>query len=282
MHLKSIIMTLGGIGIGLLLARGTTATANTHYLTGVKNHNFFITQRTLNLPKTKYKRALTIPKGTIVQAQGVSKINDKLTTHIYLNTLSYHLRHNYIGHGERSTKSIALTTSNFKKVKVPQYVKYYSTQLTYADNIGVNYTADGNLYAGKQYPKETDLLSAKAARITVTSDGYLEYYANTKVFSTIVDPKPTTSVKITKVTGPADGKTNLYTKQPVPNTIGKRISETGTAQYVTTIKRLYRTYATVTATARDKAETDSIDISAGYQVNGKSYFMYQAIFFPEG
>lgn len=282
MHLKSLIITLGGLGLGLALAGNATATASSHYLTTVKDKNFLVTQRTLNLPKTKYKRALTIPKGTVVQAQGVSKVNGKLTTYIYMNTLSYHLRKGYVGHSEGSSKNIALTSANFKKVKVPQYIRYYSSQLTYATGIGVNYTANGDLFAGKKYPNEKNLLTAKAARVSVTSDGYLEYYDNAKVFSSNVDSKPTASVKITKVTGPTNGKTVLYTKQAVPSAIAKHVSQSGNARYATTITRQYRVYSTVTPFARDSEQTDSVDISAGYQVNGKTFFMYQAVFYPEG
>lgn len=282
MHIKTVLITLSGLLMGLSLTSGGTASASTHYLTTVKDHNFLVTRRTLNLTPTKYKRALTIPKGTVVQAQSVSPVNGKLTTQFYLNTLSYHLRRGYIGHSEASTKNIALTSQNFKKVKVPQYVKYYSTQRTYAKNIGLNYTANGDLYAGKYYPSGDKIVGASARRVTVTSDGYLEYYASSPVLVPGVDPKPTVSCKITKVTGPANGRTVLYTRQAVPSAIGSRISKTGQAQYATPIKRLYRTYATVTAMSRDKAETDYVDITAGYQVNGQAYFMSQAIFYPAG
>lgn len=276
---KTLLLAVASAGIGLSLGLSVPAAASSHYLTGVKDHSFLVTRRQLVLKKTPYRPSITLPQGTVVQVDGVSTGH---TTNIRVNTLSYHLRKPYIGNSNLYTQNIPLTTTTFKKVAVPAYTKYYPSQTTTPTNSGLAYIGNGELYQGVKFPEQANQLTAKADRVTVTSDGYLEYYQSTKIFSTTVDPRPTTSVKITKTTGPANGLTTLYTRQAVPSVIGTRVSQSGNAQYAVRIKRLYRTYATVTTTSKDPTATDSVDISAAYQVNGQTYFMYQAVFYPQG
>ncbi|WP_203638622.1 hypothetical protein [Levilactobacillus wangkuiensis] len=281
MKLKNILVTIGAIGLGLALTGGVTAAASTSYV-NAKSGNFLIAKKKIVLAKTKYKKAFTILKGTIVQISGVTTLNGKRIMDIQMNSLSYHLRKSYVGKNETSTRNIVMKKTNFKKVSVPQYLRYYSTQKSYPENIGLNATQDGSLFAGLKYPDANDESTAKAARIHVSSDGYLEYYANTDVFSVGVDPKPTTSVKVTKAALPSgSGKTYLYTKQAVPSAIGKRISKSGSAQYLTVIKRQYTTYTTTYTTERNKDVTSSVHVSCGYLVNGTHYYMPTAIFFPQ-
>lgn len=281
MQLKKLLVALGAIGFGLTLTNGLTATANTTYVKA-KSGNFLVAKKKIVLKKTKYKKAFTIPKGTTVQISGVTTLNGKRIMDIQMNTLSYHLRKSYIGHNETATRNIVMRKTNFKKVSVPQYLRYYSTQKTYPANIGLNATQNGNLFAGLKYPEDSKESTATAARIHVSSDGYLEYYNKAEVLSVSVDPRPTTSAKITKVVRPSgSGKTYLYTKQAVPSAIGTQVSRSGKARYVTVIKRQYKTYTTTSHSEHDLNETDSIRVSCGYQVNGKHYYMPTAIFFPE-
>lgn len=276
MKVKVLILTLGALGLGLV--GSLPAAASSHYLTNVKDHNFLKTQRKIVLKKTHYRPSITLPKGTIVQMDGVTS-NHRTTLRV--NALSYHLRKAYIGNSATYTQGIPLTTTNFKKVSVPQYVRYYTTQTSYPTSSGRWFTGNGELYQGVKFPEQANQLTAKADRVTVTSDGYLEYTPNARVSSGAVNGKPTVSAKITKVSRPGgSGKTYLYTKQAVPGAIGNRVSKTGNAQYLTVIKRRYKAYTTVYLTL-NKVQTSRIYVSAGYLVGDHQYFMATSTYSPK-
>jgi len=280
MNFKTTFIAMGAIGLGLALAGSVNASASTSYVSA-KSGNFLIARKKVVLAKTKYKKAFTIPKDTVVQIHGVTTLKGKRIMYLDLDSLSYHLRKSYIGKSATTTRDIVMSKSNFKKVAVPQYLRYYSTQKSYPAGMALNATQNGDLFSGLKYPDASDESTAKAARIHVSSDGYLEYYANTAVFDA-TDSKPTTSVKVTKTVRPSgSGKTYLYSKQAVPSAIGNRVSSSGNAQYLTIIKRQYKTYTTTYASDHDKDETGSVQVSCGYLVNGTHYYMPTAIFFPQ-
>lgn len=277
MNLKTHLLVLGSLVLSLGLSDGLTAAASKSYLTTVKDHSFMITQRKIILKKTPYRPSITLPKGTIVQAGGISTMH---TTNILVNTLSYHLRKAYIGNGNTYTQNIPLTTTNFKKISVPAYTKYYPSQTAYPINSGRAYIGNGELYQGVKFPEQADQTKAKANLVTVTSDGYLEYTTKAPITNLRVNTRPSVSAKITKVSRPGgSGKTYLYTKAAVPSSIGKRVSKTGNAQYLTIIKRRYRAYTTL-YTSGLKPQLSSIYVSAGYLVGDQQYFMVTSEYFP--
>lgn len=276
MKKNPLLLALGSLVLALGLAN-TSAAASRQYLTTVKDHGFVSTRRKIVLKKTPYRPSITLPKGTVVQVGGVGAGH---TTSIWVNTLSYHLRKAYVGNSNVYTQNIPLTTTNFKKVKVPAYVKYYPSQTTYPTNSGVSYIGNGDLYRGIKTPEQANQATAKADRVTVTSDGYLEYTPHAAITNLQVHGQPTVSAKITKVSRPGgSGQTYLYTKTAVPQAIGKRVHQTGNTQYCTIIKRRYRAYTTMYTSGR-KPQLSAIYVSAGYLVGTQQYFMTTTEYFP--
>lgn len=282
MKLRGILVSLGVLA-GLSLAMTNANAATTYVKVGRTNHNFVKTQRTIKVNEQfSTTKSFTIPKYTIVEVTQNNKPNDKSGKQyvtIDMSRLSYHLRGK---HARYTTKRILASTVNFKKVKVPQYVQYYTTQKTYPTNIERNRTADGNLYPGIKVPDNFNGSKDNwTQRVYVTADGYLEYYAKARLLSTAGEPVPTVSAKITKVKRvPSHGTTALYTQKSIASKLNDRVSKTGTQQYVTTIKRRYRSSATIIYSSVNPTAVDHIDMAAQYQINGHDFFMMTDVVYP--
>lgn len=274
--LKRKLWLMGLVVVGTYSIGGSQlARASTQYL-GVTTHKFLKTQRKIVTQNTAKKGTITIPKGTVVQIEAISASNGKTAVGLNINQFSYNIRKSY-KKSDQMTRPIAATTKNFKHVSVPKYLGFYATQKTYPDGALRNYKGDGNLYLGTKYPKNDT--TAKRTRLHVTPNGYLEYYKSSPFLVSGIDGKPTTSVKITKVTK-STGKTMLYTKGAVPKAIGAKVSTKGNYRYRVTIKRLYKYYGTMFYTTNTKNVLNSVEISAGYQVAGHQYFMNESVIYP--
>ncbi|MFC6179836.1 hypothetical protein [Lactiplantibacillus daowaiensis] len=275
MKLRGNLVGLGVlVGLGLLAMNANAATK--YIKIGKTNHNFVQTQRTLKIGKRhSTDQVFTIPKGTIVEVKSDNKPDDhsgRQYVSLDMERLSYHLRG---VHNNYQTKRILASTTNFKKVRVPQYVQYYTTQKMYPNNADRNRVADGNLYLGLRIPDKLDYTKPNwTERVYVTADGYLEYYAKAKMLNTTGKQVPTVSAKITKVKRvPSSGLTQLYTKQAIPSAVSERVSKTGEQQYVTTIKRRYKSSATINYATSNPHDVSSIDMAAQYQIKDRDFFM---------
>lgn len=281
MQLKATLLGAGVVAGLSLFATGASA-ATTYVKVGQTNHNFLKTMRTIQTTDEDKQFKVTIPKGTIVDAVETNWHGDKkgqVHVEINLQRVSYKIRGKHIAF---QTDRILATTKTFKKVHVPQYVQYYTTQKVYPENVNRSRVADGNLYAGLKVPDIYRQPKLTAARLYVTSDGYLEYYKSAPVMYLQTTQIPTTSAKITKVKRvPGKGLTMLYTKTAVPTAIGKHVSKTGNQQYLTTIKRRYRSSATVFYRSNAKTAVDSIRLASLYKVNDHDFFMNTDVVFPE-
>jgi len=278
--MKKILVSLGVlVGVSLLAVNAEAATK--YVKIGHSNHNFVKTQRQLKVSGTAKKVSYTIPKGTIVEATQDNIPNDKREyVRLDMSRLSYRLRGN---HTNYRTKRILATTKTFKKVHVPKYVQYYTTQLTYPSHTNRNRVADGNLYAGLKIPDNLDHTKLNLTqRIYVTADGYLEYYTKAPMLNLAAKQVPTVSAKITQVERKSGSSlTKLYTKKAVPTAIADRISKTGSQQYVTTINRRYRVSATVSYVKQATTNVGSIEMATQYQVKKHNFFMDSDVVFPE-
>jgi len=279
-QMKKLLVSLGVLA-GVSLLAGNAEAATKYVKIGHSNHNFVKTQRQLKVNGTAKKVSYTIPKGTIVEATQDNIPNNKRKyVRLDMSRLSYRLRGNQRDYG---TKRILATTKTFKKVHVPKYVQYYTTQLTYPSHIGRNRVADGNLYAGLKIPDNLDYTKSNLTqRLYVTADGYLEYYEKAPMLSPTVKQVPTVSAKITQVERKSGSSlTKLYTKKAVPTAIADRISKTGSQQYVTIINRRYRVSATVSYVKQATTNVGSIDMATQYQVKKHNFFMASDVVFPE-
>ena len=281
MQLKVTLLGAGVVAGLSLFATGVSA-ATTYVKVGQTDHNFLKTMRTIKTTDEDKQFKLTIPKGTIVDVTETNWNGDKkgqVHVEINLQRVSYKLRGK---HTAFQTDRILATTKTFKKVHVPQYVQYYTTQKIYPKNVSRTRVADGNLYAGLKVPNIYSQPGPTAARLYVTSDGYVEYYKSAPVMNLQKTQVPTTSAKITKVKRvPSKGLTMLYTKTAVPTAIGERVSKTGNQQYLTTIKRRYRSSATVFNRSNAKTAVDSIRLASLYKVKDHDFFMNSDVVFPE-
>jgi len=275
-----MILKQGLLGLSIILGIGLSATtveAATKYVkVGNTEHNYLKTKQTIKTTGPTKKDQVTIPKGTIVEVKDDSHAADQKHGRVYvkleMGRLSYHLRGN---HPQYLSHRLAATTARFQKVRVPQYVQYYSTQKTYPDGSRRYRVADGNLYAGIKVPENLHTTkNLTAPRFYVTADGYLEYYKAAPVMDLNVAQTPTVSAKITKVkVVRSSGLRMLYTKTAIPAVISDRVSQTGDQQYLTTIKRRYRYSATVFYQRDRPTNVSSIQVAAQYLVKGHDFFM---------
>jgi hypothetical protein len=224
--IKYLIVSLSLVVFGTVTTQ--SASAKTRYLTNVPDYSFLETKRTIHTTNDYFNDVkITIPKGTIFQATGVS-IGVK-TGHpflsIDLNGLSWHLRKIVIDskHDQQSTASLWLTTANFKRVRTPRYLAYYQATKRFPASYR------GILHQGDKYPQDDSDVTAKSNEVRVTNDGYLEYTENASVQAT-KQIKPQYSVKVQR-TIKKGNNTYLYTASNIPAIPSTHIRSTGKYQY---------------------------------------------------
>lgn len=184
------------------------------HATVVKN-SFLKTQRSISTYNSNKHAKFTLPKGTVVQVAGTKHIHGNKYVDVYIDRLSYNIRKPLLAVKKPTVYShwIRAKGYNFKQIHKPTYLSYYAAQSDGKKSQGKVRTETGNLWKGTRLP--VDYATSAAARLRVTTDGYLEYDASSP-FVFKISPKPTASLKVEKASHPiASGKTILTTKSRV-------------------------------------------------------------------
>ncbi|GAY73929.1 hypothetical protein [Lentilactobacillus kosonis] len=120
---------------------------------------------------------IKIPKGTNIQVDGFKVKNGSKYAYFNIEKLSYDIRKPLIG---KNTSVISawqrLTRSNFKQIKKPTYLNYYSAIKSSRKLYNKVIQHSGSLWEGTRFP--ANYKSVRNDRIRITNDGYLEYFEN--------------------------------------------------------------------------------------------------------
>ena len=195
----------------LLMFGAALMQAQPAHATVVKN-SFLKTQRTIRTYNINKHAKLTLPKGAVVQVAGTKHLHGNKYVDVYVDRLSYNIRKPLLSVKKPTIYShwIRAKGDNFKQIHKPSYLSYYAAQSDGKQSHDKIRTETGNLWKGTRLP--VDYATSVAARLRVTTNGYLEYDASSP-FVFKISPKPTTSLKVAKASQPmASGKTILTFK----------------------------------------------------------------------
>ena len=207
-------------------------------------------------------KPITLPKGTIVAAK-----KDGKWLEARYNTISYGLKKKGI-----PTKGVAGDGELAFKIKTIQATKI--TRPAYAPAYGTGAYLSGGLKAIEQ------LATYKYNQVTVTSDGYLEYFPAAKktftTYNTFTDSdytwsvmhatKPTQSIKITKA-NKKGATVNLFTKVKPVGIPSQRVAKSGKFQYKVALKNRHQPY-----TYEDNSYADDTAIASTYSIGKMPFY----------
>lgn len=185
----------GLISFGLLLLAGVSVATHADPASAkVQLGSFLTTRRAISVKNSKQKVTIKIPKGTTVQVDGFKNRNGIKYAYFNIEKLNYNVRKPLLN---KSTSTISawqkLTKANYKQIKKPTYLYYYSAIVRHQRRYNKIIQRNGSMWEGQRFP--ANFSSAHNARVRVTNDGYLEYYKSSP-YLYMVSSKPTYSAKI--------------------------------------------------------------------------------------